>query len=256
MHTPASRRWQYAETPKVWKLQREGSASSNQMPAASVHTPVDEEVQAEAPDSESSSSSCTSRPSPTDTASKKKKKKSKKNKKQRKNPPPGFDPTLKPGEEKNHVLSFMQRLKHAPHGNNSPHQLGICYYTVEVKEGYVCCHQSTLVVTAEDRNGDPYAWSGQEFKGEVVRKKAWAENAAARVFLADAAVRQTAENMDPAYARKQTESQKRRLPKLREFRRAKRAAAAAAARQRRPCICWHVWRPPDIRTLLKAPKPQ
>ena len=35
-------------------------------------------------------------------------KKSKKNKKQSKSPAPGFDLTKKPGEEKNHVFSFMQ----------------------------------------------------------------------------------------------------------------------------------------------------
>ena len=93
-----------------------------------------------------------------------------------------------------------RRLKHAAHGNNSADQLGICFYTVEVKDGNVCSHQSTLVVTAEDRHGVPYAWSGQEFRGEVVRKKAQAEIAAARAFLNNDAVQRTAANMDPAYA--------------------------------------------------------
>ena len=36
-----------------------------------------------------------------------------------------------------------RRLKHAAHGNNSADQLGICFYTVEVKDGNVCFHQST-----------------------------------------------------------------------------------------------------------------
>ncbi|CAE7538836.1 unnamed protein product [Symbiodinium sp. CCMP2456] len=119
-----------------------------------------------------------------------------------------------------------RRLKHAPHGSNSAQQLGICYHTVEVKEGNMCCHLSTLIVTAEDGHGVPYAWSGQEFKGEAVRK-AWAENAAAKAFLDDGAVQETAANMDPAYAKKPSQSQKRRLTVLKEFRRAKRAAAAA-----------------------------
>eukprot|EP00439_Symbiodinium_sp_Y106_P024391 s3279_g2.t6 len=151
----------------------------------------------------------------TDSAPKKKKK-SKKNKKQSKSPAPGFDLTTKPGEEKNHVFSFMQRLKHASHGNNSAHQLGICYYTAEVKEGHVCSHQSTLVVSAEDACGAPYAWSGQEFRGEVARKKAQAENAAARAFLNDDAVQRTAANMDPAYAYKLSPCQKRRLGPTRQ----------------------------------------
>ena len=58
----------------------------------------------------------------------------------------------------------------------------------------MCCHQPTLVAAAEDRHGAAYAWTGQEFRGEAVRKKAWAENA-------DAAVQETAANMDPAYAK-------------------------------------------------------
>ncbi|CAE7766685.1 unnamed protein product [Symbiodinium sp. CCMP2592] len=396
MHTPPSRRWQSAETPELWKLQREGSASRNQMPAASVQTPVHEEVQADAPDSESSSSSCTSRPSPTDTA-KKKKTKSKKKKYDRRrsssnscasgksparsrtptrsnkqkalsaglkdtppkspklrevltgsgqqgsgkpdepdvghpmataddrgwesglsgssqqtmptawrqtsvdeagevathesmspspsrtsspSPPlpgsssfkdelevrlpgsidtaskwkkkthkpkkhrdrskaPGFDLTKNPGQEKNVVVGFMQRLKHAQHGNNSLHHLGICYNTVEVKQGDDNCHQSTLTITAEDRDGAPYAWSGQEFRGEVMRKKAAAENAAARAFLADAAVQRAAANMDPPNEKQLSHNQKQRFVVLKELKRAQKAAKAAA-RQRRPCICKHV----------------
>ena len=136
------------------------------------------------------------------------------------------------------VRAAARRLKHASHGNNSAHQLGICYYTAEVKEGHVCSHQSTLVVSAEDACGAPYAWSGQEFRGEVARKKAQAENAAARAFLNDDAVQRTAANMDPAYAYKLSPCQKRRLGLLKEFRRAKRAAAAK--RQKRPCTCWKI----------------
>ena len=140
----------------------------------------------------------------------------------------------------------LRRLKKAQHGNNSPHQLGICF-TVEVKRGDDNCHQSTLTITAEDRDGAPYAWSGKEFRGEVVGKKAKAENAAARAFLADAAVQETAANMDPPNERQSTPNQKQRFLVLKEFKRAKKAAKAAA-RQRRPCICKHVSGPYEKRT--------
>lgn len=95
------------------------------------------------------------------------------------------------------------------------------------------CHQSTLTVTAVDRDGNPYKWSGLEFKGEVVQKKAWAETAAARAFLEDFEVQCTAADMDPAYPRQLSASQKRRLPLWREIRRAKRAAE----RQKSLCVC-------------------
>ena len=129
-----------------------------------------------------------------------------------------------------------RRLKKNAHGNNSPHQLGICFNTVEVKRGDDHCHQSTLTITAEDRDGAPYAWSGKEFRGEVVGKKAKAENAAARAFLADAAVQETAANMDPPNERQSTPNQKQRFLVLKELKRAKKAAKAAkaAARQRSP----------------------
>ena len=131
-------------------------------------------------------------------------------------------------------LKQPRRLKHARHGNNSLHQLGICYTTVEVQEGNLKhCHQSTLTVTAVDRDGAPYAWSGLEFRGEVVQKKAWAETAAARAFLADAEVQRTAANMDPANPRPLSAGQKRRLPLWREIRKAKRAAE----RQKSLCVC-------------------
>ena len=75
----------------------------------------------------------------------------------------------------------------------------------------------TSVVTAEDRHGVPYAWSGQEFRGEVVRKKAQAENAAARAFLNNDAVQRTAANMDPPNEKQLSQSQKRRLSPGRRF---------------------------------------
>lgn len=100
------------------------------------------------------------------------------------------------------LVVVPRHLKHASStGKNNLHQLGIRFNTVEVKEGHDNCHQSTLTITAEDADGAPYAWSGQEFKGEVVRKKMKAENAAARAFLADSAVQETAANMDPAHER-------------------------------------------------------
>lgn len=160
-----------------------------------------------------------------DTASKKKKK-NKPNKDKTRSEAPGFDLTKNPGGEKNVVVGFMQRLKKNAHGNNSPHQLGICFNTVEVKRGDDHCHQSTLTITAEDRDGAPYAWSGKEFRGEVVGKKAKAENAAARAFLADAAVQETAANMDPPNERQSTPNQKQRFLVLKEFKRAKKAAKA------------------------------
>ncbi|CAE7032804.1 unnamed protein product [Symbiodinium sp. CCMP2592] len=174
-------------------------------------------------------------PCPIDTASKKKK--SRKNKhKSLKVGAPGFDLTTQPGDEKTTVVGFMQRLKHSQRGNNSPHQLGICYNTVEVKEGDANCHQSTLTITAEDANGAPYAWSGKEFRGEVVRKKVKAESAAAREFLADADVQQTAATMDPVYPRQLSENQKRKLSLWREIRHAKNAASAAGRQRRRHAL--------------------
>ncbi|CAE7219043.1 unnamed protein product [Symbiodinium natans] len=231
------------------------AASSHQMPAAFGQKSVDEararEVAARM--GLSPSSSRTSSPSPPlpgssrfrvdelemrrgpiDTASKKKPKK-------KKSKAPGFDVTKHPGEEKSTMLDFMQRLKHATRGENTLEKMGVCFHTVQVKEGPLCFNQSTVTVTAEDRNGVPHVWSGQEFRGEVAQKKLAAEHAACRAFFADAAVQETAANMEPAYdyKRKLSEKQKQRMPLWKEIRRAKRRAAAAAERKRRPCICRH-----------------
>ena len=61
------------------------------------------------------------------------------------------------------------------------------------------------------------AWSGREFRGEVVPKKAKAENSAAELFLADVAVQETAANMDPPNEKQLSQSQKRRLSPGRRF---------------------------------------
>ena len=111
------------------------------------------------------------------------------------------------------------RLKHAKDGENSPDQLGINYHTVAVRDGHLCCHQSTLTVSAEDRDGVPFIWSGQAFRGEVRRKKPWAEHAACMLFLADPAAQETAANMEPPNPKSISEKEKQRI-------RAKRAASA------------------------------
>ncbi|CAE7237920.1 unnamed protein product [Symbiodinium microadriaticum] len=161
------------------------------------------------------------RASSIDTASKKKKK--------NRSEAPGFDLTKNPGGEKNVVVGFMQPRPELDRCKvvSSVVAAGLLY----VKRGDDNCHQSTLTITAEDRDGAPYAWSGKEFRGEVVGKKAKAENAAARAFLADAAVQETAANMDPPNERQSTPNQKQRFLVLKEFKRAKKAAKAAA-RQR------------------------
>ena len=66
----------------------------------------------------------------------------------------------------------------------------------------------------------------------MVRKKASAENAAARAFLADAAVQAPAANMDPAHGRQRSEKQKQIFQVVKAITRAKRAAKAAARRTR------------------------
>ncbi|CAE7598807.1 unnamed protein product [Symbiodinium sp. CCMP2592] len=131
------------------------------------------------------------------------------------------------------LIVVPRRLKHASStGKNNLHQLGISFNIEKVKQGHDNCHQSTLTITAEDADGAPYAWSGQEFKGEVVRKKMKAENAAARAFLADSAVHETVANMDPAHERHLSKSQKDRFEVLKELKRASRAAKAAGKRAR------------------------
>ena len=116
-------------------------------------------------------------------------------------------------------------MKHASDGENSPHQLGITFHTVAVRDGHLCSHQSTVTVTSEDRGGVPYKWSGQAFRGEVRRKKPWAEHAACGVFFADPAVQETAANMEPPNLTKMSEKEYQRI-------RAKRAASQAKKRPR------------------------
>ncbi|CAE7217257.1 unnamed protein product [Symbiodinium sp. CCMP2592] len=150
----------------------------------------------------------------------------------------GFDLRKNPGEEKRTVFGFMERLKEAKPHKNTPQQLGIAYNTVEIQESRECFHQSTLTVTAEDKDGVPYVWSGREFRGPVVGKKTSAEHAAASVFLADSDVQRTAANLGPSYKQRHShERMKQRMPVLIARRTAKRAAARQA-RENQQSGCW------------------
>ncbi|CAE7217242.1 unnamed protein product [Symbiodinium sp. CCMP2592] len=133
----------------------------------------------------------------------------------------GFDLTKNPGEEKRTVLGFMERLKEAKPGSNAP-QLGIAYHTAIIQQGNKSFHQSTLTVTAKDKDGVPYAWSGREFLGPLVSKKMEAEHAAARAFVVDAEVQRTAANLGPSSKQRHSHQRmKERMPILKVLRQAK-----------------------------------
>ena len=81
---------------------------------------------------------------------------------------------------------------------------GVSYRSVEMKGSWM----SFVTVTAEDKHGVPYSWSGKEFQGEARKRLQEAEHAAAKTFLADPGVRHTAENLDAAYGQHGSESRR------------------------------------------------
>ena len=95
------------------------------------------------------------------------------------------------------VPALLRRVKHSL--PISAGDRGINYNSVRVARGV---WTSTVTVTAEDKAGVPFPWSGKEFRGESTEvKRVQAEHAAARLFLEDPDVRYTAANLDAAYGK-------------------------------------------------------
>ena len=67
------------------------------------------------------------------------------------------------------------------------------YETTKSKGGF----RSVLVCSGSDA-GIPHVWSGKKFQGEICKAKKSAEQSAAKKFLDDVGVQETAKGLSPA----------------------------------------------------------